>query len=161
MALALLLGAGLPAADTLAAQEIPATAILEVGPERRRGIDALAPDVTPHWHARYRVAAAEVELFYAPSPLSEPAGWPPAPCRQRALRAADEPDGGASAAGLTYYEDAAGWSLLVRLADGELPPGITLCDFVDGFIDRHLFFERAEQRTIPDKAPAFPAVIEL
>ncbi len=156
-----LLTAGLlPVAGPLAAQEL-ATAILEVGPERRRGIDAIAPDVTPYWYGRYRVASAELEVFYVDAPLTGPAAWPVAPCRERALRALDAAASEPAYDGLTYYENAAGWSLLVRPAGGELPPGVTLCVFVDRFIERHLLFENLEQVTIPGRAPVFPAVIEL
>jgi len=74
-----LLAAGLlPTAGTLAAQEIPATAILELGPEQRRGIDAIAPDVTPYWYGRYRVGSAEIELSYV-----EPSRAPPPSPRTR------------------------------------------------------------------------------
>ncbi|HKJ84824.1 MAG TPA: hypothetical protein VKA06_02050, partial [Spirochaetia bacterium] len=95
----------LPTAGTLAAQEIPATAILELGPERRRGIDAIAPDVTPYWYGRYRVGSAELELSYVEDPLADPAAWPTAPCRERALRALDGTAGEAAYDGLTYYEN--------------------------------------------------------
>ncbi len=128
------------------------TAVLEVGPEARRGIDAFAPDVTPYWYGRYRVAEAFVDVLYVDAPLERPAAWAPAACPERALRAAD---------GLVYHESDAGWSLLVEVAAGELPPDVTVCSFVDRFIAQHLFFSNLEGVRIPGRAPVFPAVIEL
>lgn len=138
-----------------AAEPVPdlvRTAVLEVGPERRRGIDELAPDVTPYWYGRYRLAEALVDVLYVEAPLERPAAWPASPCAERPLRAAD---------GIAYYEADAGWSLLVEVAGGELPPEVTICTFVDRFIARHLLFGSLEGVRIPGRAPVFPAVIEL
>ncbi|MFW5742797.1 MAG: hypothetical protein ACOCW3_04455 [Spirochaetota bacterium] len=144
-----------PPAAAQTTEQVPdfaRTAVLEIGPERRRGIDALAPDVTPHWYGRYRVAEAVVDVLYVDAPLERPATWTPTECRERALRASD---------GLVYHESDAGWSLLVEVAAGELPPDVTLCIFVDRFITRHLLFESLEGVRVPDREPIFPAVIEL
>jgi hypothetical protein len=157
LALAALLTASPAAAQSGDAGTIAYTAILEEGPVERRGIDALAPDVTPHWYGRYRIADAYIDLRYVRSPLAAPADWPDSPCAARSLRAIEN---------LSYYESNAGWSLLVELTpggngSGELPPGVTVCRFVDRFVDRHLLFENLEAVTIPGRAPVFPAVIEL
>lgn len=147
-----------PLAVTVAAQaaeQVPdfaRTAVLEVGPQARRGIDALAPDVTPYWYGRYRLADALIDIRYVDAPLGRPAAWAPAACPLRELRAAD---------GLSYYESDVGWSLLVEVASGELPPDVTVCAFVDRFVARHLLFERLEGVRVPGRAPVFPAVIEL
>ncbi|MFW5688766.1 MAG: hypothetical protein ACOC1U_04260 [Spirochaetota bacterium] len=135
------------------ADDVPWTALLQTGPDERRGIDLLAPDLTPHWHGRYRVGTAIVDLYYARAPLDDAAGWSGAPCPLRPLRARD--------AELFYYEDPAGWSLLVHLVAGELPPGVTICAFTDRFIARHRLFEGLALVNVPGEAPIFPAVIEL
>jgi hypothetical protein len=149
----LLVAALLLAVGRAGAQTVPVTALLEVGPQERRGIDALAPDVTPHWYGRYRVGSARVELRFIGSSLPRAANWPPAGCETRPLRS-----GGGE---LRYYEHPAGWSLLVDVTSGTLPPSVTLCRFVDRFVERHLLFENLEALTIPGRAPVFPAVIEL
>lgn len=132
--------------------DLARTAVLEAGPESRRGIDPLAPDVTPHWHGRYRLADATIDVRYVDAPLERPAAWAPTACPERPLRAAD---------GLAYYEARAGWSLLVEITSGELPPDVTVCTFVDRFIARHLLFESLEGVRLPGRAPVFPAVITL
>jgi hypothetical protein len=142
---------------TLSAQaqpdrDLPATALLELGPESRRGIDALAPDATPHWYVRYRVAQTLVDVRYVREPLSKPRAWPTSDCRLRTLRSAD---------GELFYYEARDWSMIVAVASGELPPGVTLCSFVDRFIERHLLFQNLEAVKVPGSAPLFPAVIEL
>ena len=153
-AVRLLLAVGLLAvAGTLPAQRIATTALLEIGPQARRGIDALAPDVTPHWYGRYAVAGASVDLIFVRAPLAEPSAWPQTPCVERRLRSTD--------GRLHYYEHPAGWSVLVAVSLGELPPGLTVCRFVDRFVDRHLAFENLEQVRTPGSAPVFPAVMEL
>ena len=135
------------------AQDPPSRAFLDVGPVRRSGIDALAPDVTPHWYAAYRIGAAVVELMYMTEPLPVAEDWPPAPCVDRSLRSAD---------GTHYYHrHADGWSLLVAVRSGELPEGVALCRFVDRFIVQHLAFERLEAVQRPPDEPILPAVIEL
>ncbi|MFW6292886.1 MAG: hypothetical protein ACOC7V_11245 [Spirochaetota bacterium] len=133
------------------------TAMLEVGPESRRGIDELAPDVTPHWYGRYRLADATIDIRYVDAPLERPSAWAPAACPERPLR---------TSGGLAYYESEAGWSLLVEIVSGDLPPDVTVCVFVDRFIARHLLFERLEGVRLegvrrPGRAPVFPAVITL
>jgi len=136
-----------------AVAEVPATALLQVGPDSRRGIDAIAPDVTPHWYGRYRVGGALVELRYARAPLPAPAEWPRVECEARLLRSAD--------GRLHYYEHRTGWSLLAVVSSGELPPSVSICGFVDRFVARHLVFENLEEVPGPDAPPVFPAVIEL
>ena len=151
---ALVVPGSLPA-QTDAPSRVPATALLQSGPEPARGIDAIAPDVTPHWYGRYRVGEALVELRYASVPLPEPSGWPRAECEARPLRSSDGI--------LHYYEHRTGWSLLAVVSSGELPPSVTICGFLDRFIERHLVFENLEEvpESRADAPPVFPAVIEL
>lgn len=147
-----MLAAAGPIAST-AAQEAPLRAILETGPTARRGIDALAPDLTPHWHARYRVGALLLDLAYVTDPLLAPETWPRIPCQERQLRG---PDGR-----LVYYRHPTGWALVVEVFAGDFPDGVTACRFVDRFVREHLLFEGLEAVRRVGDAPRFPAIIEL
>ncbi len=151
VALAALAFAAIAAAG-LAARDHPTIAILETGPEPRSGIDALAPDVTPHWYAAYRIGAALVELKYLGTPLPEADEWPEASCADRSLRSADGT--------LFYHRHPDGWSLLVAVSSGALPDGVTLCRFVDRFIVEHVIFEGLEGVRRTPGEPIFPAVVE-
>lgn len=142
-------------AQLTASPEVPATALLQLGPRSARGIDLIAPDLTPHWYGRYRVGGALLEVYYVREPLPKTADWAATPCLPRALRAREP--------GLVYFEGSGSppWSLLVHLLEGELPPTVSLCSFVDSFVETHLLFEGLEGVQVPGTAPIFPAVIEL
>ena len=133
--------------------DLPLTAILQAGPEQRRGIDALAPDVTAHWYGRYSVGAAAIEIRWVPTAFEQPAGWARAQCPERELRV--------NQTGLHYYAAGSRWSLFATIVSGELPAGVTICAFVDGFVTRHLVFQRLPGIEFPGSEPVFPAVIEL
>ena len=94
-----------------------------------------------------------VDLYYTREPLERAADWPAAPCGLRPLRTRED--------GLTYYEHLDGWSLLVDPASDELPPAVSICGFVDAFVEQHLLFSGLEGVEVPGTAPIFPAVIEL
>ena len=119
-------------------------ATLWIGPVRRRGIDALAPDLTPHWYARYSVAGLEVEVFMFDAPFDRAQTWPVSSlCAERPLRARD---------GLWYYASRRGWSMIVSAADDAL-----VCRFVDGFVTRYEFFVGVDGRL--GSVPPFPAIL--
>ncbi len=139
----------------LAAQE-PGVAVLERGPELRRGIDALAPDVTPHWYARYRIGDRFVDLIQVANPLAGPALWPVVPCAERQLRSAD--------GRIFYHAHRQGWSLLVLLPPGDAvgeADVADVCRFVHRFIEELLLFEGLEAVRRGGEEPMFPAIVEL
>ncbi len=143
----------------LPAQEEP-VAILQVGPERRTGIDELAPDVTPHWYAEYRIGERIVEVMQVADPLPGPAAWPVVPCAERQLRSAD--------GRVFYHAHRDGWALLVfmrgvQVADAGDPgvSGVSVCRFVHRFIEELLLFERLPAVRRAGEAPMFPAIVEL
>ncbi|MFP4114837.1 MAG: hypothetical protein ACOC2Y_08475 [Spirochaetota bacterium] len=148
---AVLLLCALPA-DAQPGPDVPIVAYLETGPERRRGIDELAPDLTPHWYATYRAGDAVFEVRYSREPLDQASGWDRARCGLRTLRATAE--------GLYYYSDDS-FSLLVSVSGGDPPPGVTVCTFVDRFVAEHLLFENLEDVRARGDGPMLPAVIEL
>ena len=134
-------------------------AVLQVGPERRRGIDALAPDVTPHWYAEYRIGVRFVEVVYATNPLPGPAQWPVVPCEERRLRSADGE--------IFYHAHRDGWAVLVFMRGvegpdaGDLPAGVLVCRFVHRFIEELVMFEQLPAVRRAGEAPMFPAIVEL
>lgn len=134
-ALAVVIAAGSAGAE-------PAT--LQIGPVRSRGIDVLAPDLTPHWYARYTVADIELEVYMLDAPFDRAAQWPVSTaCAGQSLRAQD---------GLWYYASRRGWSMIVSA-----PDDAPVCGFVERFVARYEFFSGVEGR--PGGVPPIPAVL--
>ena len=131
---------------TSAAEVPPGVATLVEGPVAARGIDALAPDLTPHWFSRYRIGDSVVGVYLLDAPLDAAASWPASSCTARRVSVRD---------GAWYYAHPTGWSLLV-VADPDAP----VCAFVDRFVARYLFFLGVEGRGAAS-APPLPAVVDL
>lgn len=134
------------------ASRIESIAILELGPVRRRGIDELAPDLTPYWYGRYRVGGARVAIRFLAEPLPRAAEWPAVACDERALRTLDD---------RLYYHEAGALAMLVSVESGSLPVWLDPCRVVDGFVTAHLRLARLPLVSEPGNIPLFPAVIEM
>ena len=143
----------------VAADARPVDAILVEGPVYARGIDAIAPDLTPNWRARYRVGEAVVDLHYVVGALPGPAAWTPIACTLRAIRGSGD--------GRFYYQQGSSWSLLLVASEGEL-----VCGFVDRFVEGYNFFMSVPRpgtgvpsvTATPSEStppPDFPALLEL
>jgi hypothetical protein len=144
-----LLISGMPLAAQDSAASSAENATLVEGPERRRGIEEFAPDLTAYWFGIYELPGGSVTVRYTESLLPQTADWPAAPCAMRTIVT----DGADS---YRYTASDGGWSVLLT-TDG----AVDLCGFADQFISRFQFFEGVERRINPSGAPAFPAVVEL
>lgn len=126
-------------------------AVLLTAPRRSAGIEWLEPNVIEHWSARYRAGETEFDLLYTTGGIEDGIPWSASECRRRLLRVS--PDG-------RYLHTNNGWSIVLSPVDGSLPPQL-MCEFVDLFVMRFLFFLDL-QTDLPSAAdrPPFPAVLE-
>ena len=124
-------------------------AILLDGPLEGRGIDELSPDLTPFWRGTYLLGEAQVRVRLVDGQLAVPATWQLEQCAV-GLR---------SEGGLYYHENAAGWSILVSVANA-LPAAIGPCEFTATFATSFQLFSNLETLG-SDSPPAFPGILEF
>lgn len=131
----------------LVAQE---RAVLETGPELRRGLIFLPVNVLDHYWGEYSVGDGRIVVYFTRGHVSPYPDWPEAACASRVLLRVD-----ANVDRETLFlVHAESWHLFVE-APVEFE---STCAFVDAFVRRFRYFLEVGDREFP---PPFPAILSL